>query len=91
MFIPLNVVMQDIDEDEAETYGKKAQKVTVELMVNTDSICGFNANDDGNTTLRLSNGEVHEVLIKYRKFIILLEELAKCEQDGDDLLISGNN
>ena len=90
MFIPLNVVMQDIDEDE-ENLGRKAQKVTVELMVNTDSICGFNANDDGNTTLRLANGEVHEVLIKYRKFIILLEELAKCEQDGDDLLISGNN
>jgi len=89
MFIPLNVVMQDIDEDE-ENLGRKAQKVTVELMVNIDNICGFNESDNGNTTLRMSSGD-YEAIIEYKKLKFIIEELANREQEGDDLLISGNN
>jgi uncharacterized protein involved in outer membrane biogenesis len=87
MFIPITVIFQDIDEEEAEITGKKPKKFTGELMVNVNNICGFNKNDNGNTNIRLANGEIHEAIIKYQEFKEILIDVT-----GDsDFLISGNN
>ena len=88
MFISLPVIFQDIDEEEAELTGKKPKKIKDELMVNIDHVCAFNENSGGNTTnLRLTNGEVHEVLMKYDLFKAMILALT----EKQDIFISTDN
>jgi hypothetical protein len=81
MFLELPVLYwpDGYDPEEAENlYGKD---VEVELKagtmdINTAHICAYNEMDNGNTLLRLSNGDVIECPIEYQSF---KENLAKTE------------
>ena len=88
MFIEIIVKFVDISEEEAETFGREQKPVKAEMVINTNSICGFNANDNGNINLRLANGEVHEVLMGYQEFKDIINEV---ESEEKDVLISGTN
>jgi len=87
MFIPVNVIFSDRDPDEAEMMGIKVKTIVGELMINTDNICGFNKNDNGNTNIRLANGEVHEAKIGYETF----KKLIASVEEKTDTIISGKN
>ena len=86
MFIPLKCIFSETDPDE-DTYGEPIATTVDEIMINIDNICGFNSNDNGNTNIRLANGEVHEAIIHYKKF----KEIILKIQEQYDYLISGAN
>jgi len=86
MFIPFTVIFQDIDQEEAELTGKKPKKIRGESMININLICSFNENDNGNTHLRMANGEIYETIIKYKELKDTINTL-----EENNILISGNN
>jgi hypothetical protein len=74
---------QEQDDDLKITRDLKQGVLTVE----TNHICAFNPHDNGNTMIRLSNGEVFEVLVKYKIFKGIMEGVT----EDMNVLISGTN
>lgn len=91
MFIELPVLYypDGFDPERDEDLGIKTE---VELKkgimnVNSNHICAYNEMDNGNTILRLTNGDVVESLVVYKSFKELMEKI-ECTMD---LVISNDN
>jgi hypothetical protein len=77
MFVPIPAFTYpvDYDPDLAENLKKKVEFQVFTLYINPCQLVGYNENDDGNTMVRLTNGEVWESTLKLKEFQKLLQEV----------------
>ena len=87
MFIKIPVFWAPDDYEEKEACGVKFKYSLDDLVVNTDQICAYHANDDGETVIKLSNGESYRSPVDFKEFAVRFPEL----MTTFDLVISGDN
>jgi hypothetical protein len=78
MFVPIPAFTfpDDYDYDQAEALKKKVDLKIFTLYINPSLLAGYNENDEGNTMIRLSNGEVWESPLSLKEFQKLLQEVS---------------
>ena len=89
MLLELDVYFwpEDYDSESAENLGRKPNLKKDVLVIHSEHVCAFNPHDNGHTMIRLSNGEVFEVDIKFDAFRAIMEE-AELQKD---MFVSGEN
>jgi hypothetical protein len=66
MFVKIPVYW--VNDDYNEDLGTPPKYTPGELIVNTDQICAYHANDNGETMVRLSNAEVFRCPLEFKQF-----------------------
>jgi len=77
MFVPIPAFTypDDFDLEKNENLKKKVELRVFTLHVNPSLLVAYNENDDGNTMIRLSNGETWESPLSLKEFQKLLQEV----------------
>lgn len=87
MFIKIPVFWAPDDYEEKETCKLKVDYTQDDLVINTDQICGYHANDTNETMIRMANGDIFRSPIEFKQFQkefpMLIARL--------ELVISGDN
>lgn len=87
MFIKIPVFWAPDDCEEKEACNLKISYTLDDLVINTDQICGYHANDSGETMVRMANGDIFRSPIDFKEFSVRFPELMATF----DLVISGDN
>lgn len=69
---PMNFAEEN--SEQKEDLGFKPTTVKGIIVINTRMICAYNEMDSGNTLVRMSNGDAHDLPIKITKFEKLLAQ-----------------
>ena len=68
MFIELTAYWPTSDPEEDESLGKDTEYTSGVLIVNSNHIVGYSPCNNGETVIRLSNGDVFTSSYKFKKF-----------------------
>lgn len=63
------------DEEKLSNLGIERHQYEGTIKINTNMICAFNEMSNGNTLVRMANGDAYEVPLKEEEFEALLEEI----------------
>jgi len=74
-FLRIPVYFVEGDEEKAENLGLDPEMKEGEIVINTKLLCGYNKMDNGNTMLRLANGDCVEAPIDIDVFEDILSEV----------------
>ena len=68
MFIKIPVFWAPDNYEDLETCKLDVKFTQDDLIINTDQICGYHANDSGETMVRMANGDIFRSPIEFKQF-----------------------